>query len=244
MKILVTGAAGMVGRVLVPLLLEAGHEVVGTTQTAAGRERLDSLGIRAVLVDVLDASAFTDVAVSIEPHIIIHLVTDLASGSSRKSRNQKLVLNARTRRQGAANVAQAACACRAGRVIAQSIAWGYAPKELPPYVESDPLDIGAIGPRSISVCEGIAPLEHAILSPEAFDGLVLRYGQLYGPGTWSAVAAGPVPVHVDAAAHAALLSVHRGGRGAYNIADPGANVSSERACRELGWNPAYRRSGS
>jgi nucleoside-diphosphate-sugar epimerase len=70
--------------------------------------------------------------------------------------------------------------------------------------------------------------------------VVLRYGQLYGPGTWNEVEKGPVPVHVDAAAHAAFLAVDGPHSGVFNIAEEKGLVSSERARRLLGWNPAFR----
>jgi nucleoside-diphosphate-sugar epimerase len=150
-----------------------------------------------------------------------------------------LTRNARLRREGTANLVRAARAAGARRVIAQSIAWAYAPKALP-YREDDPLDVHATGDRAISVREGVVPLEAAVLGQRDFEGVVLRYGQLYGPGTWAAKPSGAMPVHVDAAAHAAFLAIDRGRPAAYNIADRDGAVAIDRAVAELAWNPEYR----
>jgi nucleoside-diphosphate-sugar epimerase len=130
-------------------------------------------------------------------------------------------------------------AAGAKRLIAQSIAWAYAPKT-PPYVESDALDAQASGARGLTVGQGVIPLENAVLDQPDFVGVVLRYGYLYGPGTWSgATPQGPSCVHVDAAAHAALLALDRG-KGAYNIAEPGGEAAADKAIAELGWRDEFR----
>ena len=120
-------------------------------------------------------------------------------------------------------------------MIAQSIAWAYAPGP-EPHVENDPLDSGAQGVRAISV-GGIVALERAVLEAP-LEGIVLRYGQLYGPGTGTDAATGASPVHVDAATRAALLAVDRGTRGVYNIAEPNPHVDTTKARKELGWDAA------
>jgi len=84
---------------------------------------------------------------------------------------------------------------------------------------------------------GIVALERAVLDAP-LEGIVLRYGQLYGPDTGTDAPAGASPVHVDAAARAALLAVDRGARGVYNIAEPNPHVSTDKARSELGWNAA------
>ena len=78
------------------------------------------------------------------------------------------------------------------------------------------------------------------LASPPLEGVVLRYGQLYGPGTWNTAQNGPVPVHVDAAAYAAMLAIERAQPGIFNIAEEKGLVSAEKARRELGWSPAFR----
>jgi nucleoside-diphosphate-sugar epimerase len=90
--------------------------------------------------------------------------------------------------------------------------------------------------------DGVVALEDAVLGEPAFEGMVLRYGRFYGPGAGTETPAGDgLPyVHVDAAAAAALLAVDRGAAGLYNVAEPSAYLSSDKARRELGWDPAFR----
>ncbi len=87
---------------------------------------------------------------------------------------------------------------------------------------------------------GVRALESAVLEAAGIGGIVLRYGRLYGPGTWFETANGRGPLHVDAAAHAALLAVTRGASGIYNIAEDDGAVTVEKARRELGFDPAFR----
>jgi nucleoside-diphosphate-sugar epimerase len=143
--------------------------------------------------------------------------------------------NARLRAEGTRNLVDAAVAAGARRLIAQSIAWAYAPGP-EPHVENDPLDIDAQGARAISV-GGIVALERAVLEAP-LEGIVLRYGQLHGPGTGTDAATGASPVHVDGAARAALLAVDHGTRGAYTIAEPNPHVDTAKARKELGWDAA------
>ena len=123
--------------------------------------------------------------------------------------------------------------------MAQSIAFAYAPGP-GPRVETDPLDLD--GPRSATV-RAVISLEQQVLGMPGIDGVVLRYGRFYGPGTWYDAPPGPGALHVDAAAHAALLAVTKG-HGIYNIAEddhaaPGS-VSSEKAKHELGFDAGFR----
>jgi nucleoside-diphosphate-sugar epimerase len=239
LRIFLAGATGAIGRPLIRLLRDAGHSVVGTTRTLDGKARLEALGIEAAVVDVFDREVLGQVVKRAAPEIVIHQLTDLAAGLDPEVRDETLKRNARLRREGTANLVRAAKAAGARRLVAQSIAWAYAPRETP-WREDDPLDVGATGLRAISVRDGVVPLENAVLAQDDFEGLVLRYGQLYGPGTWSAEPVGDAPVHVEAAAHAALLAVSRGRPAAYNIADRGGAVDIDRAVAELGWRPEFR----
>jgi hypothetical protein len=124
-----------------------------------------------------------------------------------------------------------------GRLIAQSIAFIYAPGE-GARSETDSLDVMAEGTRQRTV-QGILALEREVMQTPDIAGVVLRYGYFYGPGTWYDTPPKPPSVHVDAAAHAALLATDKG-IGTYNITDDDGAVSSAKAARELGFDPAFR----
>lgn len=239
MRVFLAGATGVIGRSLVPILRDAGHGITGMTRTDEGKAKLEAEGIHAVVLDVFDRDALERAVTTAAPDVVIHQLTDLSAGINSQAPEEDLRRNARVRREGTANLVNAARAARIKRMIVQSIAWAYAPKS-PPFSEADPLDVGAAGTRAISVCEGVVPLESAVLRQCDFVGVVLRYGQLYGPGTWSTEPSGSAPVHVEAAAYAAFLAIDHGGPGAYNIAEPGGTVAIEKAVTELGWRPDFR----
>ena len=145
--------------------------------------------------------------------------------------------NARIRTEGTRNLIAAAQAAATRRFIVQSIAFGYAPG-VEPFAETDPLNL-ADGPRVVTV-RGAAGMEEQALRRPEWTAIVLRYGLLYGPGTWTDGPSRKPPLHVDAAAQAALLAVTRGKPGIYNIADDDGTVSIEKAREELGFDPAFR----
>jgi nucleoside-diphosphate-sugar epimerase len=239
LNIFLAGAAGTIGRALIPLLLDAGHAVTGTTRTAEGASKLRALGIEPVVTDVFNGEALEQATIRAAPAVVIHQLTDLSPGLDPAVQAEVLTRNARLRRAGTANLVLATRAAGAKRLIAQSIAWAYAPKDSP-YYESDPLDATASGLRGISVSGGVIPLETAVLGQPDFEGIVLRYGELYGPGTWNAKPNGLSPVHVDAAAYAAFLAIDHGRPGAYNIAEPEGSVAIDKAIADLGWRPDFR----
>jgi nucleoside-diphosphate-sugar epimerase len=143
--------------------------------------------------------------------------------------------NARIRIEGTRNLVAAAKAAGARRFIVQSVAFAYAAGR-EPYVETDPLNV-AEGPRVVTV-RAAADMEQQVLA-SGMEPVVLRYGLLYGPGTWTEGPARKPPVHVDAAAQAAFLTVTRGS-GIYNIADDDGTVSIDKARKELGFDPDFR----
>jgi nucleoside-diphosphate-sugar epimerase len=239
MKVFLAGATGVIGRSLIPMLKEAGHTVVGTTRSEKGRAALGEAGVDGAIVDVFDAAALEKAVVASSPDIIIHQLTDLASGIDPAAPEEGVRRNARLRREGTANLVRAARAASVVRVVAQSIGWAYAPKD-GPFIETDPLDTGATGTRAITVSEGVIPLETAVLAHSELEGIVLRYGQLYGPGTWSSEPNGTAPLHVDAAAYAAFLAIGHGAAGAYNVANPGGALDVEKIVREMGWRADFR----
>jgi nucleoside-diphosphate-sugar epimerase len=101
------------------------------------------------------------------------------------------------------------------------------------------LDLNAEGDRLVSV-RGVEPLERQVLGASPMEGLALRYGRLYGPGSGADTPPSPPAVHVDAAAYAALLAIDHGEPGTFNIADPNDDVSTDKATAALGWRADFR----
>jgi nucleoside-diphosphate-sugar epimerase len=171
MRVFVAGASGVIGVRLVPLLVAAGHEVAGMTRSPEKLELLRGLGARPVLCDAYDADGLREAVVGFAAHAIVNELTDLPDEPSATNE-----ANARMRRQGTRNLLAAAEAAGASRHVAQSIAWRL------------PGDAGA----------AVAELERLVLGA---DGVVLRYGRLYGPGTYyESEKPEPPRVHVDEAA--------------------------------------------
>ncbi len=238
MRIFLAGAAGVIGRRLTPLLVLMGHEVTGTTRSADKAGSLEAMCARPVVVDVFDADALTAAVVAARPDVVIHQLTDLPSAPGTPGYAEGQQRNNRLRRDGTRNLVLAAKAAGARRVIAQSIAFAYAPGEGPRH-ESDPLDLAADGTRALTVA-GVAALEKAVLGTPPIAGTVLRYGYFYGPGTWNETPSRPPSIHIDAAAHAVLLALERGASGIYNIAEDDGAVSIAKARVELGFDPTMR----
>ena len=150
-----------------------------------------------------------------------------------------IVRTTRIRIEGTRNLVAAALEAGVRRIIAQSLAcWVYADGPQP-YAENAPLDLRADAPSAI-VVEGVATLEQLTTTSPPVEGVVLRYGQLYGPGTGRDEPTRPAPLHVDAAAHAALLAIDGGKPGIFNIAEDDGFVSIAKALRELGFDPGFR----
>lgn len=238
-KVFLAGASGAIGRRLVPLLREAGYQVFGTTRSAAKAADLESAGVTPIVVDVFDAAALSKALIGARPTVVIHQLTDLPKGLDPSRMAEATARNARIRDEGTRNLITAALAADAHRLIAQSIAWVYAPGP-EPHTENDPLDLEAKTISKISV-DGVASLERQVLNSPSLEGIVLRYGALYGPGTGAdAPPSGRPPLHVDAAASAALLAIERGRAGIYNIAEPNSYMTTDKAHRELGWHSRFR----
>ena len=171
MRVFVAGASGVIGVRLVPLLVAAGHEVAGMTRTPGKLERLQELGAEPVLCDVYDAEALREAVVAFEPEAVVNELTDLPDRAAAVNE-----ANARIRREGMRNLLAAAEAARAQRFASQSVAW-------------QPQGDGGAA---------VAELEKLTLSA---GGVVLRYGRLYGPGTYyEREKPEPPRVHVDEAA--------------------------------------------
>ena len=237
MKIFLAGAGGAIGRRLVPLLRKAGHTVAGTTRIEDKAAAIAALGAEPVVVDAFDAEALARAVKTFAPQLVMHQLTDLPFAPGTPRYDEALERNARLRIAGTRNLVDAAKAAGVRRMITQSIAFVYAPGE-GARVETDPLDLSATGARRRTV-DGVVALEEATL--ELPEGIVLRYGYLYGPGTWFENAKRSKPaLHVDAAAQAALLAVSRGSRGIYNIGEDDGAISSEKAKRDLGFDARFR----
>lgn len=237
MRIFLAGATGVIGRRLALLLREARHEVIGTTRSAARASWLQLVGVKPLVVDVFDADAVARTVTEALPDVIIHQLTDLSSAPGTPGYAAGQEANRRLRIDGTRNLMRAAKMAGVSRVIAQSIAFVYAQGE-GIRGESDPLDITAEPPRQLTV-QGIMALEREVLQTPSIAGVVLRYGYFYGPGTWYDTPPKPPSVHVDAAAHAALLALDKG-NGIYNVTEDDGAVSSAKAERELGFDPSFR----
>jgi nucleoside-diphosphate-sugar epimerase len=241
MKVFFAGASGAIGQRLLPMLLERGYQVLAISRSAQRAAALEAAGARSLVLDVYDAQALSAAMRQFQPRWVIHQLTDLPAGLDPALMPAAQPRNARVRREGTANLVAAARTAGVERMVAQSIAWAYASGELPLH-EEQALDLGAEGPRAISV-GGVAALEEAVLGARPMEGIVLRYGRLYGPGTGTDAADPRLAVHVDDAARAALLALEWGAHGAYNIVEQDIEVSSAKARHRLGWQPGFRLTG-
>ncbi len=239
MRIFLAGATGVIGQRLTPLLVAAGHEVIGTTRSSDKAAALKGQGAQAAIVDVFDRNALRDAVIAARPEVVMHQLTDLPAVFDPARRGEALVRNARLRIEGTASLVAAAQAAGAHRLISQSIAFIYADGP-EPHAESDPLASPEGDDLNALTARGVRTLEDATLNTQGIDGIVLRYGRLYGPGTWFAAATGRGPLHVDAAAQAALLAVSRAKPGIYNVAEDDGAVTVDKARRELGFDPGFR----
>jgi nucleoside-diphosphate-sugar epimerase len=240
MRIFLAGSTGAIGRKLVPLLVGDGHEVTGTTRSPDKAKALRTAGAAAVVVDVFDALTLEQSVWEAKPEVVIHQLTDLPQVADPTRLGAALESNARVRIEGTRNLMAAAKGAGAKRVVAQSISFIYAPGE-GPRVETDALAMQPDGTPGASL-RGVISLEEQVLGTRGIDGIVLRYGRLYGPGTWNEGGrpSGTNLLHVDAAAQAARIAVTRGAPGVYNIAEDDGTISIDRARREFGFDPDFR----
>jgi nucleoside-diphosphate-sugar epimerase len=142
------------------------------------------------------------------------------------------------REEGTRNLVAAAVAANIGKFVAQSIAFAYTPGT-PPLDESHPLNVNASDESAALSARAVASLEHQVLNAP-FEGVVLRYGKIYGPGTGLDKVPTGGPVHVDAAADAARRAMILGITGVFNIAEDDGSVNIAKARDVLGWSPTFR----
>jgi nucleoside-diphosphate-sugar epimerase len=216
------------------MLVAAGHDVTGTTRSAARVEDLEAAGAGAVVVDALDAARLTAAVVAARPDVVVHQLTDLGGGPGGELTDEQLARTARLRLEGTPNLVRASIAAGTPRIVAQSIAMLYAPGP-EPHAEGDPL--GVTEPWTRITLPGIVALERSVTTTPGIEGVVLRYGLLYGPGAGTARPGKPPTVHIRVAAWAALLAVDHGDPGTFNIVDDGGPVSNAKAKAALGWSP-------
>jgi nucleoside-diphosphate-sugar epimerase len=242
MKVFVAGATGALGRQLVPQLVARGHEVVGMTRSASKQDLVRGLGARPVVADALDPKAVAQAVASAEPVVIVHELTALSGPMSlrdarRPDRSRAAIMTGRLRTEATDHLLAAGRAVGARRFVAQSFgAFRFAGSGGPVQTEADPIDPD---PRQAGL-EALLYLERAVTTIEWGDGLALRYGGFYGPGTGislapDAVMAGPIRkrrfpivgdgggvwshVHIQDAAAATAAAVERGRPGIYNVVD-------------------------
>lgn len=236
MRVLVAGATGAVGSRLVPLLVQAGHSVVGLTRTPAHAPALTRAGAAAVIADALDPVAVRKAVRAARPEVVVHEVTALRGMADLRKFDRAFAATNRHRTQGLDTLMAAALDAGSRRFVAQSYCgWPYAPIGGPVKDEDDPLDPAP--PRQLRrALDAIGHLEHAT-THGATEGVVLRYGTFYGPdtGLTSEAALDQVRkrrfplvgsgegwwsfVHVDDAAAATVHAIERGAPGLYNIVD-------------------------
>src|SRR3954471_16535360 len=237
MRVFVAGATGLIGRRAVRLMLDAGHELsaVARSDESAEAPREDGGGVS--VADVFDAELLRGTMAMAEPEVVMHQLTVLPDDLAARDAAEMFARNDRMRIEGTRALVDAAAAAGAKRVVAQSIAFAYEPSGDWVKDESAPLFLDAPSPWGRSV-GAAAELERQGLEARGMDGLVLRYGTLYGPGTWydpdggtfaRAVRAGKVQqigdgearlsfVHVDDAAAAAAAALDDT-PGTYNVVD-------------------------
>jgi nucleoside-diphosphate-sugar epimerase len=251
MKVFVAGATGALGKQLVPLLVAKGHDVVGMTRTEAKTDQLRSVGAQPVVADALDTDAVGRAVGEAEPDVIVHQLTAIPPKINMRHFEREFALTNRLRTEGTDNLLSAGRAVGVRRFVAQSNAGLYARTGGPIKREDAPLDDDP--PPEME--RGLAALRHleaAVTGARWTEGLVLRYGWFYGPGT--SIALAPLGsqielirkrqlpivgggtgvwsfIHIEDAAAATVAAVEGGPAGIYNVVDDEPAPVSE-------WAPA------
>jgi nucleoside-diphosphate-sugar epimerase len=235
MRVFVAGATGVLGRPLVPALVQAGHEVTGTTRSPARTGGIEAAGATAVVCDALDRDAVHRAVEAAGPQVVIHQLTALPDRFAKLRKGSPDTNRLRT--EGTRHLVDAAVSAGARRVIAESIAFLYEPSG--PRIADEQSPVWPDAPEPFgSMIGALRELERIVTTTEGIEGVVLRYGALYGPGTWYApdgdmtmqVRKRRLPivgsgdglnsfVHVDDAAAATVRAVAQGAPGVYNIVD-------------------------
>ncbi|MEX2107861.1 MAG: NAD(P)-dependent oxidoreductase [Solirubrobacterales bacterium] len=249
MKVFIAGASGAIGRPLVRQLVAAGHEVTGTTRREERAEEIRAAGGTAVVCDVLDLPALEAAVKAAGPEVVVNQLTSLPEDFNPKKIDY--APTNRVREEGGGNLMKAALAAGARRYVTQSIAFIYAPEgdwvkdeEARPFEDAPPpFDEGE---------RAMLAHEREVLGTEGIEGVVLRYGQFYGPGTYYTPVSGSIAkqvekrmlpvigpgtgmasfIHVEDAASATVAALDHGAPGIYNVTDDEPAPASE-------WLPVY-----
>jgi len=264
MKVFVAGGSGALGKQLVPMLVEQGHEVTGMTHSPEKQDLIRRMGGRPAVADALDPEAVAQVVAEAEPEVVIHQLTAIDPGKLGRSIDKLFALTNRLRTEGTDHLLAAARAVGARRFIAQSFAgWPFERTGGPVKTEEDPLQSSP--PKTVSeTLAAIRYVEETVTGADGIEGLALRYGGFYGPDT--SVGLNPdgaqvtmirkrrLPiigdgggiwsfVHIRDAAAATAAAVERGDPGVYNVADddpaPAAEILTELA-KVIGAKPPRR----
>ncbi len=239
MNIFLAGATGALGQPCVHLLAGRGHRVFAMTRQASAGRELWEAGAIPIVVDAFDPSLLALAFEATKPDAVIDQLTDLAMIREPERVAEALERNAHLRKVGTANLVAAAEASGVRQFVAQSIAWAY-PADGTPHGEDSALELDAAGARGVTMA-GVAALEHAVLANPRLRGCVLRYGHLYGPRTGHDDSGGDaMPLHVEAAAWAAVLAVEQQAVGVYNVAERNDQVRTDKIRRDLQWSDSCR----
>jgi nucleoside-diphosphate-sugar epimerase len=238
MKVLVAGSTGAIGKQLVPRLVANGHEVVGMTRSSAKAEAVRALGAEPVIADALDPEQVADAVARAEPEAIVHELTSLSGGIDLRKFERSFAPTNRLRTEGTDHLLSAARAAGVRRFVAQSYAGWPAARSGPPVQDEDaPLDPDPAPPMR----EGHAAIRHleqAVTGADWTEGIVLRYGGFYGPGTSldrggehvEAIRSRKFPIvgdgagvwsflQIEDAAEATVAALERARPGIYNVVD-------------------------
>ena len=238
MRVFVAGSTGVVGKNLVPLLLDSGHEVIALARTPQKGLEVEALGARSIVADALDKDALTAAIRRAEPEVIIHQLTALAGVANFKKLDEEFTLTNRLRTEATETMLTAGRLVRARRLIVQSFCgWPFAREGGPIKTEEDPLDPAP--PASFrKTLAAIRYLEQTVGKATDLEVLALRYGFFYGPATSIAmdgmvvelVRKRRIPIvgdgagiwsfiHIRDAARATVAAISRGAPGIYNVVD-------------------------
>lgn len=236
MRVFVAGATGAVGKQLVPLLVASGHQVHGMTRHESKRAMLIGMGAVPVVADALDPDQVAQAVDATQPEVIVHQLTALSGWGMRALKSGAALTN-RLRTEGTDHLMAAGQAVGVRRFVAQSNYALYERTGGPVKTEEDPLDPAPPG----KLREGLAAMRHleeVVIGAGWAEGIVLRYGGFYGPGTnmapggelFEMIRKRRFPligdgggvwsfIHISDAATATLAAIEHGSRGVYNITD-------------------------
>lgn len=238
MKVFVAGSSGAMGRRLVPQLVAGGYEVVAMTRDEGKAPWLRQVGAQPVVADALDGAAVAEAVKASKPEVVIHQLTALAGVRSFKDFDEEFALTNRLRTEGTGYLLEAAQAAGVRRIVAQSYGnWNYERTGSAVKTEQDPFDPSPPA-NQVKSLQAIRYVENAVVNADGIEGIALRYGNFYGPGTGldldgdivTQVRKRRLPIvgdgagiwsfaHIDDAAAAAIAAIGHGRPGVYNVAD-------------------------